>query len=113
MPHRVLVVEDDPDIQGYCNTVLESAGFVVDSCSTVAEARRLYAKKPDLVVLDIGLPDGNGLDLMREWQGLPGAKAPVLFLTARGDMKTRLECFQHGAQDYVAKPFAAEELLAR
>jgi two-component system sensor histidine kinase/response regulator len=112
MGHRVLVIEDDPDIQGYCNTVLESAGFTVDSTNTVEGARRLYGNKPDLIVLDIGLPDGNGVDLMREWQKA-GTTPPILFLTARGDMKTRLECFQQGAQDYLLKPFAAEELLAR
>lgn len=112
MTHRVLVIEDDPDIQGYCNTVLESAGFAVDSTSTAEGARRLYGNRPDLIVLDIGLPDGNGMDLMREWQKY-GATPPILFLTARSDMKTRLECFQQGAQDYLLKPFAAEELLAR
>ncbi len=114
MSHRVLVVEDDLDIQGYCKTILESEGFTVDACDTAAEARRLFgANRPDLAVLDIGLPDGTGLDLMKEWHGFPGPKVPILFLTARGDLKTRLECFQQGAQDYVHKPFAAEELLAR
>jgi two-component system sensor histidine kinase/response regulator len=114
MTHRVLVVEDDLDIQGYCKTILESESFTVDACDTAAEARRLFAAhRPDLAVLDIGLPDGTGMDLMKEWHGFPGPKVPVLFLTARGDLKTRLECFQHGAQDYVHKPFAAEELLAR
>lgn len=114
MSHRVLVVEDDLDIQGYCKTILESEGFTVDACDTAAEARRLFnANRPDLAVLDLGLPDGNGTDLMKEWHGYPGPKVPVLFLTARGDLKTRLECFQQGATDYVHKPFAAEELLAR
>jgi two-component system sensor histidine kinase/response regulator len=112
MAHRVLVIEDDPDIQGYCNTVLESAGFTVDSTSTVEGARRLYGNRPDLIILDIGLPDGNGVELMREWREY-GTTPPIMFLTARGDMKTRLECFQKGAQDYLLKPFAAEELLAR
>ncbi|HAZ08634.1 MAG TPA: hypothetical protein DCZ01_08970 [Elusimicrobia bacterium] len=112
--HNILVVEDDPDIQGYCNTVLESAAFNVASCSTMAQARRLYEeRRPDLVVVDIGLPDGNGIDLLREWRKLPGRPAAILFLTARGDLKTRIECFQAGAQDYLHKPFAAEELLAR
>ncbi len=114
MSHRVLVVEDDLDIQGYCKTILESEGFAVDACDTAAEARKLFtANRPDLAVLDIGLPDGTGMDLMKEWHGFPGPKVPVLFLTARGDLKTRLECFQKGATDYVHKPFAAEELLAR
>ncbi len=114
MPHRVLVVEDDLDIQGYCKTVLESEHFTVDACDTAAEARRLFiANRPDLAVLDLGLPDGTGLELMKEWHAYPGPKVPVLFLTARGDLGTRLECFQQGATDYVHKPFAAEELLAR
>ncbi len=114
MSHRVLVVENDVDILGYCKTVLESAGFTVDTCETLTEARvQFNAKRPDLAVLDIGLPDGTGIDLMREWHGYPGPKVPVLFLTARGDLQTRLECFQAGAQDYLSKPFAAEELLAR
>jgi two-component system sensor histidine kinase/response regulator len=110
--HRILVVEDEPAILGYCQTVLKGAGFEVDGCSTVAEARRLYGDNPDLIILDYGLPDGNGLDLMREWQKR-GRTPPILFLTGRGDLRTRLDCFQAGAQDYLLKPFAAEELLAR
>jgi two-component system sensor histidine kinase/response regulator len=114
MPHRILVVEDDAGILGYCKTALESAGFEVETCVTAADARRLYAgRRPDLAVLDIGLPDGTGLDLLTEWKKLPDAPPPILFLTASGDMRTRLECFQKGAQDYVSKPFAVEELLAR
>jgi len=114
MAHRVLVVEDDIDIQGYCKTILESEGFIVDACDTLAQARKFFNdNRPDLAVLDIGLPDGTGLDLLKEWHSYPGPKVPILFLTARGDLKTRLECFQQGAQDYVCKPFAVEELLAR
>jgi signal transduction histidine kinase len=114
MPHLVLVVEDDPGILGYCNIALESSGFEVVSCETAADARKLYAgRRPDLALLDYGLPDSTGLELMREWRALPDAPPPIIFLTARGDMKTRLECFQNGAQDYLTKPFAVEELLAR
>ena len=114
MSHRVLVVEDDLDIQGYCKTILESEGFVVDACDTALEARKLFAaNRPDLAVLDIGLPDGTGMDLMKEWHSYAGPKLPIMFLTARGDLQTRLECFQAGAVDYVHKPFAAEEMLAR
>lgn len=114
MSHRVLVVEDDLDIQGYCKTILEAEGFTVDACDTVSAARKLFEEnRPDLAVLDIGLPDGTGMDLMKEWHSYTGPKLPIMFLTSRGDLKTRLECFQAGAQDYVHKPFAAEELLAR
>ncbi len=112
MAHRVLVVEDDPVIQLYCTEALESAGFKVDSCGTIAEARALYARKPELVLLDLDLPDGNGLGLMREFQKR-GPAPPILFMTAAGDLKTRLECFEQGAQDYLLKPFHAAELIAR
>jgi two-component system sensor histidine kinase/response regulator len=112
MAHRVLVVEDDPVIQLYCREALERGGFTVDSCGTVAEARALLERKPELLVLDLNLPDGNGLELMREVQKR-GHAPPILFMTAAGDLKTRLDCFQQGAQDYLLKPFHADELLAR
>lgn len=113
MPSRVLLVEDDPVIQEYCRETLAAGGLTVEACATAKEARALFAAAaPDLVVLDIGLPDGTGLDLLREW-GARGARVPVLFLTARGDLRTRLDCFRGGARDYVQKPFAAQELLAR
>lgn len=112
--HRVLVVEDDVHILGYCTTALEAEGFVVDACGTMSEARTMFdANRPDLVVLDIGLPDGTGMELMRELHGRAGLKVPVMFLTGRRDLKTRLACFQLGAQDYMQKPFAVEELTAR
>ncbi|MBI3554511.1 MAG: response regulator [Elusimicrobia bacterium] len=114
MPPTILVVEDDLAIQGFCRTVLELAGFTVASCATAQEAWESFQReRPDLLILDIGLPDGNGLDLGRKMGlGTEGA-APILFLTARGDLDTRLECFKQGAIDYIAKPFAVEELLAR
>ena len=114
MAHRILVVEDSVDIQLFCKTVLEDAGFKVESAASMAEARRVYEKaRPDLAIIDIGLPDGNGLDLMREWQAMPGAVPPMLFLSGRDELNTRLECFKAGARDYVLKPCAAPELLAR
>lgn len=63
--------------------------------------------------MDIGLPDGNGLELCKKLGLGPGGKIPFLFLTARGEIKTRMDCFKAGAQDYIQKPFAIEELLAR
>lgn len=114
MAPRVLVVEDDLVILDYCRTVLQAAGMTVDGCSALAQGRELYkANRPDLAILDIGLPDGTGLELMKEWHSYPGPKVSVIFLTARGDLKTRLECFQSGASDYLHKPFAPQELLAR
>ncbi len=110
----ILVVEDDIAIQGFCQTVLESAGFRVNAVATAADGFESFKKDPpDLIVLDYALPDGNGMDLAKK-MGLDGKKSiPFLFLTARQDLKTRLECFQLGAHDYIQKPFAVEEVLAR
>ena len=114
MPRRILLVEDDIAIRGCCATLMDSEGYIVDVCETMVEARRLFmANRPDLAIIDIGLPDGTGLELAAQWHGHPGPKVPIIFLTGRGDVKTRLECFQQGAQDYVHKPFSTAELLAR
>lgn len=114
MTHKILVIEDDVNIQGYAKTVLDSAGYEVRVCGTAADARVAFKEmRPDLTIIDIGLPDGNGVDLCKELGlGKDGAP-PFMFLTASGDLATRLECFKIGAQDYIPKPFAVEELLAR
>jgi two-component system, sensor histidine kinase and response regulator len=114
MLHKILVIEDDLDIQGFAKTVLENAGFAVEACSTAADAIKLFhAGSPDLVIIDIGLPDGSGLEVCRQL-GLGGkSRVPFVFLTAQNELNTRLEAFKIGAQDYIQKPFAVEELLAR
>ena len=114
MLHKILVIEDDLDIQGFAKTVLENAGFAVEACATAAEAVKLFQSgSPDLVIIDISLPDGSGLDVCRQL-GLGGkSRVPFVFLTAQNDLNTRLEAFKIGAQDYIQKPFAVEELLAR
>ncbi len=111
--HDVLLVEDDKDIRDFAMTVLESAGFAVRACGRADEARGLLKDmKPDLSIVDIGLPDGSGLELVKSVRELDES-IPVIVVTARGELKTRLECFQLGAQDYLQKPFAVQELLAR
>ncbi|MBI5242094.1 MAG: response regulator [Elusimicrobia bacterium] len=113
MPANILVVDDDELIQSFCKTVLEGAGFRVETCGAVKEAlESVRSDPPDLLILDIRLPDGNGMEVCRAIRKA-GSDAPVLFLTANRDLKTRLECFQLGAQDYLQKPFSIEELLAR
>jgi two-component system, sensor histidine kinase and response regulator len=113
-PPRILVVEDDMAIQGFCQTVLESGGYQVTAVSTAADGLAAFQKeKPDLVILDVGLPDGNGLDLAKKMGLGAESRVPHVFLTARQDLNTRLEAFQNGAHDYIQKPFAVEELLAR
>lgn len=110
---RVLVVEDDPVQQDIIRASLESAGLQVDATASAAEALKLFeARRPDLILIDVGLPDGNGVELCRALNGREPA-APKLLLTARGDLRTRLAGFANGAKDYIQKPFAAQELLAR
>jgi signal transduction histidine kinase len=113
MAERILIVDDDDLIQTLAKTALEGAGFRADACGTVQEALELVRQDPpDLLILDIKLPDGSGKDVCREFRK-SGNDAPVLFLTAFRDLNTRLECFNLGAQDYLQKPFSIEELLAR
>ncbi|MFI5361271.1 MAG: response regulator [Elusimicrobiota bacterium] len=114
MLKKILVVEDDLDIQGFAKTVLAAEGFEVDACATAADAYALFARNPpDLVVIDIGLPDGSGLDVCRKLGAGAKRRVPFIFLTAEKDLDVRLEAFKIGAQDYIQKPFAVQELLAR
>lgn len=113
MAQKILLVEDDASMQSYTQAALANAGYEVAVCGTVAEARAAFRAGPfDLVLLDITLPDGNGLDLAREL-GLGRGETPFLFLTVSNDLQTRLEGFRLGAQDYISKPYVVEELLAR
>jgi len=109
---RVLVVDDEPQILRGVRVVLRNAGFQVDTAGTVAEALdALAVRPPDALVLDLVLPDGTGVDVLRElraWSSLP-----VLVLSALGDEREKIRALDEGADDYVTKPFAAGELSAR
>jgi two-component system OmpR family response regulator len=109
---HILIVDDDPQIRDVLNIALKQAGFKVDQARdglrAVAEVERL---KPDLVVLDIGLPEMDGLEVCRKIRAL--SDIPVLFLTARDDEIDRVVGFELGADDYVTKPFSPRELVAR
>lgn len=110
---RLLLVEDDRLLADGLAGQLEKAGFSVDSTRTVKQALAL-AEQEDYraVVLDLGLPDGNGLDLLRRWRA-NGVDFPVLILTARGEWQDKVNGLKAGADDYLAKPFQSEELIAR
>eukprot|EP00903_Cladosiphon_okamuranus_P004879 g4877.t1 len=110
---RLLLVEDDRLLADGLASQLEKAGFSVDSTFTAKEALML-AEQEDYraVVLDLGLPDGNGLDVLRKWR-MNRASFPVLILTARGDWQDKVNGLKAGADDYLAKPFQTEELIAR
>ena len=108
----VLVVEDAPEFVQMVTTVLHNAGHRVRSVATIASAlEELTAFPPDLVILDLGLPDGDGLDLCRMIR--ERSSAYVVMLTGRDDEVDKLLGFRLGADDYITKPFSGRELAAR
>lgn len=110
---RLLLVEDDRLLAGGLANQLEKAGFSVDVTETAKDAIVLGNQEDYRVaVLDLGLPDGNGLDVLRKWRA-SSTLFPVLILTARGSWQDKVNGLKAGADDYLAKPFQAEELIAR
>ena len=110
---RLLLVEDDSLLAESLQRQLSAAGFSVDAIATASGAAQLGRQEDyRVVVLDLGLPDGNGLEVLREWRSR-GLTMPVLILTARGDWQDKVSGLKAGADDYLAKPFQSEELLAR
>jgi len=108
----VLVVEDEPEIVRFLRAALTSAGYEVLAAGNGADALREAATRtPDLVILDLGLPDMEGSDVtrrLREW-----SHVPIVVLSARGQERDKVEALDAGADDYLTKPFAIGELLAR
>ncbi len=109
---EVLVVEDDERIRRELLDALRAAGFHVDVCMRVQDAEHALARGYDLILLDLGLPDGDGLDLCRTIRRR-GQGVPVIILTARDTPEQRVRGLDVGADDYVVKPFHMPELLAR
>ena len=110
---RLLVVEDEPRIAEMIKAALERAEFVDDTVRLRADAREALANIPyDAAILDLGLPDGDGLDLLRELRPA-GTRIPILILTARDAVEHRVLGLDVGADDYLVKPFAMSELIAR
>lgn len=110
---RLLVVEDEQTLARYLQRGLEEAAWTVDVCGTAADAWNLLLLNPyDLVVLDLGLPGTDGGELLRRVREA-GMDTPVLILTARGSVEDRVAGLNAGADDYLSKPFAFSELVAR
>src|SRR5437868_9002899 len=110
---RLLVVEDDPDLNRQLVGALTDAGYVVDKARDGEEGHFLGDTEPyDAVVLDLGLPVLDGVSVLEKWRRA-GKKMPVLILTARDRWSDKVAGFDAGADDYVAKPFHMEEVLAR
>lgn len=110
---RILVVEDDARLARQLAQALQAAGHAVDCAADGEEAKFLGETEPyDAVVLDLGLPQRDGLSVLRAWRA-EGVSVPVLVLTARDGWHEKVEGIDAGADDYLAKPFRMEELLAR
>jgi len=108
----ILVVEDEVSIQRGLEDQLQRDGYRVEVAGTVAAALAALARRPDLVVLDRRLPDGDGLEVLRDLRAR-GDRTAVIVLSARGSPDDRVHGLEHGADDYVGKPFHLRELLAR
>ncbi|MGY0713887.1 response regulator [Azospirillum argentinense] len=110
---RLLVVEDDPALACQLAERLEGEGYAVDRAADGEEGQFLGETEPyDAIVLDLGLPRVDGLTVLRSWRA-GGITAPVIILTARGAWTEKVQGIDAGADDYLAKPFSMEELLAR
>ena len=110
---RILVVDDEANIRDLLSIALRHVGFEVSTAATCLAAQNLVMKEtPDLVVLDVMLPDGDGIDLCQRLRR-DGMQAPVLFLTARDATEDKVRGLTVGGDDYVTKPFSLEELVAR
>jgi two-component system catabolic regulation response regulator CreB len=112
---RILIVEDESGIADTIQYVLATDGFAPVWCATAEQALREFAAQPPaLAILDVGLPDLNGLALFKQLHALPGGdQVPMLFLTARSDEIDRVVGLELGADDYIPKPFSPRELVAR
>jgi two-component system, OmpR family, response regulator len=110
---RLLVVEDEPTILELLSGSLRFAGFDVVTAASGAEALRAAATaRPDLILLDVMMPDGDGFEVLRQIR-VGGPRPPVIFLTARGTVHDRVAGLTLGGDDYVTKPFSLDEVLAR
>jgi two-component system, OmpR family, KDP operon response regulator KdpE len=111
-PARILLVDDEVSIQRAVEPLLRSRGYDVDVAGTSRDAfAALDRQMPDLIVLDLGLPDGDGIDVCRQVR--ERADLPIIVLSARGREQDKVAALDQGADDFITKPFGPEELLAR
>lgn len=111
-PARILIVDDEAPIRRFLRVALEAEGHGVIEAATAREGLAMAAREtPALVVLDLGLPDADGLSVLRSLRGW--SAVPVLILSVRADEAAKVEALDAGAQDYVVKPFGVKEFLAR
>ena len=110
--YKILLVEDETNICNLVSAMLESAGYQAIIANTCSMARMMFSSHvPDLVILDLGLPDEDGMTFLR--QARQWSKVPIIVLSARSQEQDKVETLDAGANDYVTKPFGSAELLAR
>src|ERR1700761_2318681 len=110
--HQVLVIEDDPDIRNILRALLETEHYRFIEADTAGRGEiEARSHKPDLILVDLGLPDGNGIDLIRRIRGW--SPVPIVVLSARTIEDQKIAALDAGADDYVTKPLSTPELLAR
>src|SRR5258705_6706035 len=111
-PPKVLVVDDEPPIRKLLRMGLSAQGYEILEAPNGKTSLELLSQKPDLVILDLGLPDMQGLELLRMIRAR-NESVPIVVLSSRGDEAGKVQALDLGADDYVTKPFGLEELLAR
>jgi two-component system KDP operon response regulator KdpE len=111
-PLKVLVIDDEPPIRKLLRMGLSTQGYEIIEAPNGRSGLQLLEQKPDLVILDLGLPDVQGLDLLRTIRAR-NESVPIVVLSSRGDEAGKVEALDLGADDYVTKPFGMDELLAR
>lgn len=110
--YKILVVEDETNINNVLSALLDANGYKPICAKNCADAKMLYSSyKPDLIILDLGLPDGDGTELLKEIRH--GNLTPVIVLSARAEEHDKVHALDLGANDYVTKPFGTDELMAR
>jgi two-component system, OmpR family, KDP operon response regulator KdpE len=112
MKPLILIIEDDPQIRRFLRATLTAEGYLYHEALTAEEgAQQAKARRPDLILLDLGLPDHDGLEVIREVRA--DGQTPIVVLSARGQENDKIAALDLGADDYIAKPFGVGELLAR
>src|SRR6202522_2900836 len=109
---RILVVDDEADIRGLLKEILSKEGYEVEVAADASQARASrVAQVPDLVLLDIWMPDTDGITLLREWSATDGYDCPVVMMSGHGTVETAVEATRLGAFDFVEKPLSLAKLL--
>ncbi len=109
---NILVVDDEPDIRNLVQEILEDEGFIVSVAENAIKARELFNSfKPDLILLDIWMPDIDGITLLKEWKETDNVNIPIVMMSGHGNVETAVEATRHGAYDFIEKPLSIAKLL--